>query len=266
MTTEPFIRLSIFFGILLSMALLEVWAPRRKRSFSRKQRWPANLGIVVLNTLLIRFLIPITAIGLAEYVWSNQWGLFQLFPRSLWIAVPLTILLMDLVIYLQHRLFHVVPSLWRFHRMHHTDLDVDFTTGNRFHPVEILLSMLIKFAVIAALGAPPLGVLLFEMVLNACATFNHGNVFVPLRLDRVLRLLVVTPDMHRVHHSVESDETNSNYGFNLPWWDCLFGTYRAQPRAGHLDMNIGIKVTRDPKQCLSLSRILLFPFTAPAKK
>ncbi len=264
MSDGTLIRLSLFLGILIVMSLWEIQAPRRKRLFPRRQRWPANLGIVALNTLLVRILIPATAIGLAGQAWSHQWGLFHILPRSLWITVPLTILLMDLAIYLQHLLFHAVPLLWRFHRMHHTDLDYDCTTGNRFHPVKILLPMLIKFSVIAALGAPPLGVLLFEIVLNVCATFNHANVFIPLRIDRILRLLVVTPDMHRVHHSVEPDETNSNFGFNLPWWDHLFGTYRAQPREGHLDMTIGLNTVRDPKQCLSFPRMLLFPLTTQA--
>ncbi len=260
MSHEALIRLSVFFGMLAVMALWEVLAPRRKRTFSRKQRWPANLGIVALNTFLVRVLLPTTGLGLAAFAQARGWGLFNLRLASLWITVPLTILVMDFVIYLQHVLFHAVPLFWRFHRVHHTDPEFDFTTGNRFHPIEIFISMGIKFAVIAALGAPPAGVLVFEILLNACATFNHANAFLPLRVDRVLRWLVVTPDMHRVHHSIEKDETNSNFGFNLPWWDRLFGTYRAHPRKGHLDMTIGLETPRDPEQCLSLPRMLRFPF------
>jgi len=261
MNPETLIRLSLFVGMLVLMAFWERLAPRRKRIFSRWKRWPANLGIVVLNTLLVRLLIPITAIGLTSVVQANGWGLFHFLPQSLWITVPLTMIIMDFIIYLQHILFHAVPLLWRFHRMHHIDLEFDFTTGNRFHPVEIFLSMAIKLSVIAALGAPPLGILFFEILLNACATFNHSNVFIPLRFDAVLRWIVVTPDMHRVHHSIERDETNSNFGFNLPWWDHLCGTYRAQPRNGHEEMQIGQQTIHDPAQCLSLPGMLLTPFT-----
>jgi sterol desaturase/sphingolipid hydroxylase (fatty acid hydroxylase superfamily) len=264
MDYEASVRLSVFFGILMLMALLEILAPRRKRNFSRKKRWPANLGIVVINTILARLLIPTTAIGLAAYAQANGWGLFHFLPRSLWLTVPLSVIILDFVVYLQHILFHAVPALWRLHRMHHIDLDFDFTTGNRFHPVEILLSMAIKLTVIAALGAPPLGVLIFEVLLNACASFNHSNVLIPLHLDRILRWLVVTPDMHRVHHSVEEDETNSNFGFNLPWWDRLCGTYLAQPRMGHQQMEIGVRIFRDPGQCLSLPKMLKSPFSRNA--
>jgi sterol desaturase/sphingolipid hydroxylase (fatty acid hydroxylase superfamily) len=261
MNTETGIRLSIFFGMLAVMALWEVLAPRRSRAVSRRRRWPSNLGIVVLNTVLVRVLLPTTAVGLAVFAQANGWGLLNLRPLSLWITVPLTVIVMDCVVYFQHVMFHAVPLFWRFHRMHHLDLDFDFTTGNRFHPGEIFLSMLIKLTVIAALGTPPLGVLIFEILLNGCAIFNHSNAFLPLRLDRVLRCFVVTPDMHRVHHSVEYDETNSNFGFNLPWWDRLFGTYRAQPRKGHREMVIGLQTIRDPVKCLSLPRMLLVPFT-----
>ncbi len=260
MNSEALIRLFIFLGMVTAMAVWETKSPRRKQIIPRKKRWPANLGIVFLNTILGRILLPTTGIGLAALVQSNGWGLFSLWDAPLWVAVPLTILVMDFVIYLQHVLFHSVPLFWRFHRMHHTDPEFDFTTGNRFHPIEILISMGIKFSVIVALGAPPAGVLIFEVLLNATATFNHANAFLPLHIDRVLRWLLVTPDMHRVHHSIEKNETNSNYGFNLPWWDRLFGTYRAQPRKGHLDMTIGLQTGHDPAQDISLSRMLLFPF------
>jgi sterol desaturase/sphingolipid hydroxylase (fatty acid hydroxylase superfamily) len=171
------------------------------------------------------------------------------------------VIVLDLVIYLQHVLFHAVPALWRLHRMHHADLDFDVTTGARFHPIEIVLSMVIKLAAVVSLGAPAIAVLVFEVLLNATAMFNHGNIRLPLGFDRVLRLLVVTPDMHRVHHSTVTSETNSNFGFNLPWWDRLLGTYRAQPVAGHEDMTIGIALFREP-QDLRLDRMLVQPFRA----
>ena len=180
-----------------------------------------------------------------------------------WVGVVASVVLLDLAIYFQHVLFHAVPVLWRLHRMHHADLDFDVTTGLRFHPIEILLSMVIKLAVVAALGAPALAVLIFEVLLNATSMFNHGNVRIPAGLDRVLRWVVVTPDMHRVHHSILSRETNSNFGFNLPWWDRLFGTYRAQPAAGHEGMTIGIEQFRDPRE-LRLDRMLLQPFRGDA--
>jgi sterol desaturase/sphingolipid hydroxylase (fatty acid hydroxylase superfamily) len=190
---------------------------------------------------------------------ANGWGLFNVVAVPAWIAVPLAVILLDLIIYLQHVLFHAVPVLWRLHRMHHADLDFDVTTGVRFHPIEILLSMIIKFGAVAALGTPAVAVLIFEVLLNATSMFSHGNVRIPARLERVLRWLMVTPEMHRVHHSIIPQETNSNFGFNLPWWDRLFGTYRAQPLAGHEDMTIGIEQFRDPAE-LRFHRMLLQPF------
>jgi sterol desaturase/sphingolipid hydroxylase (fatty acid hydroxylase superfamily) len=185
-------------------------------------------------------------------------GLLNVFQVPYPLAILLSVLALDLAIYLQHLMFHAVPLLWRLHRMHHADLDFDVTTGARFHPVEILLSMLIKFAVILVLGPPAVAVLVFEVLLNATAIFNHGNVRMPARVDAVLRWLVVTPDMHRVHHSANPRETNSNFGFNLPWWDRLFGTYRAQPQAGHDGMTIGIEQFRTARD-LWLDRMLLQP-------
>ena len=200
-----------------------------------------------------------TAVGLALVAAAQGWGLFNLIELPGWIGIVAAVILLDLAIYLQHVLFHAVPALWRLHRMHHADLAFDVTTGLRFHPVEILLSMLIKLAVIAALGAPAIGVLIFEVLLNATSMFNHGNVDMPRPLDRILRWIVVTPDMHRVHHSIIARETNSNFGFNLPWWDRLFGTYRSQPAAGHDAMTIGIEQFRDPRE-LRLDRMLLQPW------
>ncbi len=255
---ESIIRLGFFFGVFCVMALWEVWAPRRKRSLSRAVRWPNNVGVVFLNTVLLRVVFPTTAVGLALVGERSGWGLLNALDAPFWLAVVSSVVLLDLAIYLQHVMFHAVPALWRLHRMHHADLDFDVTTGARFHPVEIVLSMAIKFGVIVALGAPAVAVLVFEVLLNATAMFNHANVRIPAHIDRILRWVVVTPDMHRVHHSVIVDETNSNFGFNLPWWDRLLGTYRAQPREGHEAMRIGIESFRTERD-LRLDRMLLQP-------
>ena len=259
---EPLIRLAAFGGILCAMALWEWVAPRRPRKLARRFRWPANLGIVALNTLIVRALFPAAAVGIALSAQSRGWGLLNQHDLPTWLAVITGVMLLDLAIYLQHAMFHAIPALWRLHRMHHADLDIDVTTGARFHPVEIALSMSIKFAVIAALGVSAAAVLVFEVLLNASSMFNHANVRIPLRLDAALRRLVVTPDMHRVHHSIERDETDSNFGFNLSLWDRLFGTYRAQPRAGHASMTIGIPDFRDARQCNRLAGMLMIPFRA----
>lgn len=253
------IRLAAFAGGFVLMAAWELLAPRRHQAAERPLRWPSNLGLVVLDTALVRILVPTTAVGIGLLAEQRGWGLFHSFAVPGWLAVIASIIVLDLAIYLQHVLFHAVPALWRLHRMHHADLAFDVTTGVRFHPIEILLSMLIKLAVVAALGAPALAVLLFEVLLNATSMFNHGNVRLPRRLDGMLRWIVVTPDMHRVHHSVAVPETNSNFGFNLPWWDRMFGTYCAQPMAGHDAMTIGIEQFRDRSE-LRLDRMLLQPF------
>jgi sterol desaturase/sphingolipid hydroxylase (fatty acid hydroxylase superfamily) len=253
------IRLAAFAGVLAGMAAWELLAPRRPQAAERPLRWSSNLGIVVLDTILVRILVPTTAVGIALLAEQRGWGLFHSFAVPAWLAVLAAVIVLDLAIYLQHVLFHAVPALWRLHRMHHADLAFDVTTGVRFHPIEILLSMLIKLVVVAALGAPALAVLLFEVLLNATSMFSHGNVRLSERLDRMLRWIVVTPDMHRVHHSAAVPETNSNFGFNLPWWDRMFGTYRAQPVAGHDAMTIGIEQFRDRSE-LRLDRMLLQPF------
>jgi sterol desaturase/sphingolipid hydroxylase (fatty acid hydroxylase superfamily)/rhodanese-related sulfurtransferase len=256
---EPAIRIGAFGGVFAAMALWEVLAPRRRHAVGRLRRWPGNLGIVALDSLLVRLAFPTAAVGTALAAQANGWGLLPALALPPVAAVIAGVMLLDLAIYLQHMLFHAVPVLWRVHRMHHADLEVDATTGVRFHPIEILLSLGIKFAVIAALGAPVVAVVIFEVLLNATSLFNHGNVRLPARLDRWLRWLVVTPEMHRVHHSIVRRETNSNYGFNLPWWDRLFGTYRAQPEAGHQGMTIGIEQFRNPGE-LRLDRLLTQPF------
>jgi sterol desaturase/sphingolipid hydroxylase (fatty acid hydroxylase superfamily) len=259
MEGEVSIRLGSFVGILGVMSVWERIAPRRRLAASRLVRWPNNLAVTFLGAALVRLIFPLTATAWAAYCSGRGWGLWGALPGiHPLVAGIASVVLLDLLIYAQHVAFHIVPPFWRLHRMHHADLDIDVTTGARFHPVEIALSMALKFAAIAAMGAPAWSVLAFEVVLNGTAMFNHSNVRMPLALDRVLRLAVVTPDMHRVHHSVVIAETNSNYGFNLPWWDRLFGTYRAQPAAGHEGMTIGLASYRDPR-LLGLGRMLLIP-------
>ena len=256
-------RLWCFFTVLAVMAAWEMAAPRRALAQPRRFRWPANLGIVVLNTVLVRLLLPLAPFSFAALAEARGWGLFNLIAAPGWLAIAASVVMLDLVIYLQHAMFHAVPVLWRLHRMHHADLDFDVTTGARFHPIEIILSAILKMVVIALTGAPAMAVLTFEVVLNATAMFNHANVGLGTRLDRVLRWIVVTPDMHRVHHSVHVDEANSNFGFNLPWWDRLFGTYRNQPRDGHVGMTIGIEQFRETS-ALHLHRMLAQPFIGAA--
>ena len=259
-SNEAVIRLGFFFGVFALVAIAERVSPRRALKLSRGVRWTGNLALVALNTLVLRLLFPAAAVGVAALAASRGWGLFNVIETPFWLAVAASVLIMDFVIWLQHVMVHAVPALWRLHRVHHADLDYDLTTGARFHPIEIILSMLIKFAAIVVLGPPVVAVLLFEVILNGMAMFNHGNIRLPLGLDGVLRWLVVTPDMHRVHHSVEDDETNSNFGFNLSWWDRLFGTYRDQPRGGHLGMTIGIRGYRNPRDVSWLPGLLGLPF------
>lgn len=257
---EQAIRLGVFLGVLAVMAVWEVLAPRRALTVSKVVRWGNNLGLVFFNSVIVRLIFPAAAVGMASFANAHGWGIFNYFALPPVFAIVLSVVAMDLIIYLQHVLVHAVPLLWRLHRVHHADLDYDVTTGARFHPIEILLSMLIKFATIIVLGAPVVAVIVFEVLLNAMAMFNHGNVSLPVALDRALRWLVVTPDMHRVHHSVEDDETNSNFGFNLSLWDRLFGTWREQPRAGHQGMTIGIREFRAPRQTSWIDGMLIMPF------
>ncbi len=262
---EPAIRLGFFLGTFAVVALWEVLAPRRTLLVSKAYRWASNIGLVVLNTVVVRLLFPLAAVGLAAFSAESGWGLLNHFQVPFWIAVPLAVIAMDFVIWLQHVMVHAVPALWRLHRVHHADLDYDLTTGARFHPLEIILSMLIKFATIVVLGPPVVAVVIFEVLLNATSMFNHGNIRMPAALDRALRWVVVTPDMHRVHHSIEDDETNSNFGFCLTWWDRLFGTYREQPRAGHTGMTIGIRDFTDPREVDRLDGMLWLPFKGEIK-
>ena len=257
---EPVIRLGFFLGMFAVMAAWELLAPRRVPGVSKAWRWTNNLGIVFLNTALVRVVFPTTAVALALSAEANGWGVLNHLALPAWLEIAIAVAVLDMAIWLQHVMFHAVPALWRLHRVHHADLDYDLTTGARFHPIEILLSMLIKLAAILMLGPPAVAVLIFEVVLNATAMFNHGNVRMPLAFDRLLRLVVVTPDMHRVHHSIEARETNSNFGFNLSVWDRLFGTYKAQPDAGHERMTIGIREHRDEREVDRLPGMLALPF------
>ena len=256
---EPWIRLGAFAGVLLLLVVAEQLAPRRRQAVGRRQRWPGNLGLVALDTLLLRFLFPLAAVGVALIAEQRGWGLLNLVALPAWVQIALAVVLLDLLIYGQHVFFHAVPWLWRIHRMHHSDLEFDVTTGLRFHPLEILLSMGIKMAAVMLIGAPALAVLIFEVLLNATAMWSHSNIRLPGPADRLLRAVIVTPDMHRTHHSVVPRETHSNFGFNLACWDRLFGTYRAQPEAGHEGMTIGIPQFRSPGE-LRIDRMLLQPF------
>lgn len=255
---EGTLRLAVFFAVLGLVGLAEVLWPRRRLTQSKAVRWANNLALTALNTVLLRLAFPILAVGVAVAALQRGWGLLAWLPLPAWLEILVTIAVLDAAIYAQHVVFHHVPILWRLHRMHHADLDFDVTTGARFHPVEILLSMAIKMGGVVVLGAHPAGVVLFEVLLNATAMFNHGNMRLPPSVDRWLRWIVVTPDMHRVHHSWLRAETDSNFGFNLPWWDRLFRTYRDQPAAGHDGMTIGLEQFRDPRE-LWLDRLLTQP-------
>lgn len=257
---ETEIRIACFILTLFSFAAWEIASPRRQLSVSKAERWFNNLALVCIDSLLVKLLLPVAAMGVATAAHQNGWGLFNFFHLPTWLSLLISLLILDLVLYLQHLLFHATPLLWRLHMVHHADLDIDTSTGLRFHPIEIMLSMLIKMTTVAALGLPVLSVFIFEILLNTTSLFNHSNIRLPGKSDRYLRMLVVTPDMHRVHHSVIIRETNSNFSFNFPWWDRLFGTYRAQPAIGHTGMTIGLSQFRKVTQ-VTLSRLLLLPFT-----
>jgi sterol desaturase/sphingolipid hydroxylase (fatty acid hydroxylase superfamily) len=257
---EPWIRLGSFTGVLLLLTVWELLAPRRRRMTRTLPRWLSNLGLATVNTVAVRFLVPLSAVGAAFLAEERRWGALPNVAVPDWLKVLLAVVALDFIIYLQHVLFHAVPALWRLHMVHHADLDLDATSGVRFHTVEILLSMGIKVAGVVVLGAPALAVVLFEVLLNATSMFNHANVRLSRGLDRLLRLVLVTPDMHRVHHSVHVRETNSNFGFNLPWWDYLLGTYRDQPADGHEGMALGLGWLRDERRTGWLHRMLLLPF------
>ncbi len=259
MQREVIYRFGVFAGVFVIMATWELVAPKRKLTVSKAERWFNNLSIIAIDNVMLALLAPAIAIKTAMVVQKAGWGLLNYLHVSFWPSVIISVLFLDMVIYLQHLMFHAVPLLWRLHMVHHADLNIDVTTGLRFHPIEILISMGIKVAAVSVIGAPVIAVLIFEIILNGTAMFNHSNVHMPKVVDSILRLLVVTPDMHRVHHSVTIRETNSNFGFNFPWWDRIFGTYRAQPAAGHQGMTIGLAQYRDRKQ-VTLPRLLILPF------
>jgi sterol desaturase/sphingolipid hydroxylase (fatty acid hydroxylase superfamily) len=237
---EPLFRLTIFASTLAAMALWELAAPRRTSRMSRWQRWPTNLALSALGTLLVRLALPLVAAATAVEAERRSFGLFNWAGTPAVLAIPLSMIMLDALVYAQHVIFHRLGFLWRLHRVHHADPDFDVTTGVRFHPIEILISMCIKILAVALLGVPVVAVILFEVLLNAAAMFNHSNVRLPVAVDRILRWIVVTPDMHRVHHSIHQDEHDMNFGFSLSIWDRLFGTYRAEPREGHETMRIGL--------------------------
>ena len=257
---EAIIRLSVFISVLIVIMLLEIVSPRRQLKLSRKLRWLNNLILIIINTIVLRLVFPFAAVGAALWCQINQVGVLNYLDISPIFKVIIAFVVLDFAIYLQHILFHFVPVLWRFHKVHHVDLDFDVTSGIRFHPIEMILSMLIKFAVIAVIGVPVLAVIIFEVVLNATSMFNHGNIRLPQKLDSLIRVFIVTPDMHRVHHSSIVKETNSNFGFNFAIWDKLFSTYIAQPSKGHIDMDIGLKEYKDSNTTQKLVNILKIPF------
>jgi len=257
---ETAVRLGAFFGMFALMAVWEALAPRRARLLPRRVRWLHNLALVVLNSLILRLLFPLAAVGFALLAAERGWGLLNVLGVPFWWAFALAVVALDFAIYLQHVMFHAVPLLWRLHRVHHADADIDVTTGARFHPIEILLSMLIKFAAIAVLGAPAAAVLVFEVLLNATSMFNHANLRLRAPVDRWLRRMLVTPEMHRIHHSMEMAEANSNFGFNLPWWDRLFGTYRERARLPQESMAIGVKGLTGSDEAVKLTGLIALPF------
>ena len=265
LSNESAIRLGFFVGMFVLVGSWELVAPQRALSVSKTLRWANNLGLTVLNTIILRAVYPAAAVGVAAFAAANGWGVLNHFQVPAGVAVPLAVVTLDFLIWLQHVMFHAVPALWRLHRVHHADLDYDLTTGSRFHPIEMVLSMALKIAAVSLLGPPVVAVVLFEVLLSAGAMFNHGNIRLPASLDRALRWFIVTPDMHRVHHSVEDDETNSNFGFNLSVWDRLMGTYRAEPRAGQLGMTIGIRDQTAPADVVHALGMLVMPFRGEIK-
>jgi sterol desaturase/sphingolipid hydroxylase (fatty acid hydroxylase superfamily) len=257
------VRLLAFLLAVSLVASWEVLRPRRTLTISKPLRWTNNWLISMLNSVLLPLIFPVLGVGVAILANENEWGLLHALELPSLLSSALFILLFDLAIYWQHRLYHVIPWLWRLHRMHHADPDFDVSTGIRFHPLSIVISMLIKMLVIVALGPPPVAVLLAEIILNVTAMFNHGNIYIPPRIDAILRLLLVTPDMHRVHHSVHPEEANSNFGFNFPWWDRLFGSYREQPENGHISMEIGVRGFQQV-EAQKLRQMLMHPWQKPA--
>lgn len=263
LTKESLIRLTVFFGLFILLATLEVIIPKRQRRLKRSQRWFSNLGIVVISTVVVRIFATCTGfmlpVGLALLAEQEGIGLLNIIKPPLWFNIIFSVMLLDLIVYSNHRLFHSVPGLWRLHMVHHADMDLDVTSGSRFHPLEILISIFVKSLAILIIGPAAVAVMIFEVILNGMAQFNHANINLG-KFDGVLRLLLVTPDMHITHHSTTIKETNSNFGFNLSLWDRLFKTYRQAPDAGYENIEIGLKEFRNPKETY-LPHILLTPFS-----
>lgn len=261
MEHEALIRLGIFLGLFALLAVIEALAPRRQRKLPRQTRWITNWAIVIIDTVMLRALalaLPLLAVGAAIDAEAQGWGLMNQIDAPMWIMVVATVLIFDLAIWAQHLVTHKIPILWRIHRVHHADTEIDVTTAIRFHPVEIALSMLLKIGLVYLLGPPAIGIIIFEIVLNGTAMFNHANIRLPLPIDRVVRAVLVTPDMHRVHHSVDRNEHDSNYGFALSIWDRIFGTYIPQPKEGHEDMTIGLEWQDERPSRLGWALILPF--------
>jgi sterol desaturase/sphingolipid hydroxylase (fatty acid hydroxylase superfamily) len=256
---EPYLRAGGFFAVLLVVGFFEVVVPRRRAVLPRKVRWFSNLMVHFLNAMILRLLLPVLPIGVAIACMEKGWGLLNQYPLRPALTILISVVLLDLIIYLQHVLFHKIPILWRLHKVHHMDLHIDVTTGVRFHPLEIVLSALIKIAVVFLVGPPAAAVLLFEIILNGTSMFNHGNIHIPERMDRMIRQFIVTPDMHRVHHSIIRAENNSNFGFSISLWDRLFGTYTPQPAGGHEAMVIGLREWRGDESA-RLLKLLTAPF------
>lgn len=258
---ETAIRLGVFAGLLVVLLLAEAIWPRKNRVESRLARWRTNAVFTVVDALALRLLVPLAAVGVAAYASTQGWGLLNMIALPDWVVIIISLILLDMAIYWQHVATHKIPILWRLHQVHHTDRDMDVTTAVRFHPIEICLSMVYKMAIVAILGAPVAAVILFEVILNGCAMFNHANLRLPKWLDRALRIFIVTPDMHRVHHSAQPTETNSNYGFSTSLWDRIFGSYTAQPSAGHNAMTIGLSEHQNEHP-----REVLWSFMLPFKR
>ncbi|MGB1547761.1 MAG: sterol desaturase family protein [Alphaproteobacteria bacterium] len=256
---EGWVRLGAFLAIFAAMALWEALAPRRNLSQSKAKRWTANLGILLIDTLAVRLTLGAAAYAMAIYAESAGWGLLNVLDWPGWVEIAVAVIFLDFAIYLQHVVSHALPIFWRLHQVHHSDMDFDTTTGIRFHPIEILVSLAYKVALVATIGADPWAVVIFEVILNGTSLFNHGNVRIFPKLERVLRFFVVTPEMHRVHHSTDPSETNTNFGFALSVWDRLCGTYRQSPAKGHLAMEIGLTRYRDARK-LDLGNLLVIPF------
>ncbi|KLN64581.1 MULTISPECIES: sterol desaturase family protein [Vibrio] len=259
MQNPEMIRLSFFLSVLILCGLWEWLTPRKQLTQSKLYRWLNNLGLIAFNSVCLSLVMPILAFESAIYAADSNWGLLNQFQLPSYIEIIISVVLLDLTIYLQHLVFHRIPILWRLHRMHHADQDIDVTTGTRFHPIEIILSMWIKIGLVLMFGVSPIAVIVFEIILNASAMFNHSNAFLPLKIDGMLRKVIVTPDMHRIHHSVIEKETHSNFGFFLSIWDRMFNTYRAQPVLGHENVKIGIPMFQSRTE-QRLDKMLTQPF------